>query len=75
VTAKRLIVQADDFGMWHAVNLGIVETFQSGIVTQMSAMAPCPWISEAPPSRGSSKYRLVRTARSPVNGTTCAGDP
>ena len=47
MTLKRLIVQADDFGMCHAVNQGIAECFQNGIVTQTSAMAPCPWISEA----------------------------
>lgn len=47
MTTTRLIVQADDFGMCHAVNQGIAECFQSGIVTQTSVMAPCPWISEA----------------------------
>jgi hypothetical protein len=44
---KRLIVQGDDFGMCHAVNQGIAQSFRSGILTQASAMAPCPWISEA----------------------------
>lgn len=33
--------------MCHAVNLGIAESFRDGILTQASAMAPCPWISEA----------------------------
>ena len=47
MAAKRLIVQADDFGMCHAVNQGIAQSFQSGILTQASAMAPCPWIPEA----------------------------
>jgi hypothetical protein len=47
VAAKRLIVQADDFGMCHAVNQGIAQSFRSGILTQASAMAPCPWIPEA----------------------------
>jgi len=47
VTRKQLIVQADDFGMCHAVNLGIAASFTDGIVTQTSAMAPCPWIAEA----------------------------
>lgn len=47
MTAKRLVVQADDFGMCHAVNLGIAESFRSGILTQTSTMAPCSWISEA----------------------------
>ena len=47
MAATQLIIQADDFGMCHAVNQGIAQSFQSGIVTQTSAMSPCPWISEA----------------------------
>lgn len=43
----RLVVQADDFGMCHAVNEGIVAAFNDGIVTQASVMAACPWFSEA----------------------------
>lgn len=43
----RLIVQADDFGMCHAVNEGIVRAFSQGIVTQSAIMAPCPWFDEA----------------------------
>lgn len=43
----RLIVQADDFGMCHAVNEGVVEAFENGILTQASVMAPCPWFGEA----------------------------
>jgi len=27
--------------------VGIAQAFRSGIITQTSAMAPCPWISEA----------------------------
>jgi chitin disaccharide deacetylase len=43
----RLIVQGDDFGMCHAVNVGTMQGFQDGILTQASAMAPCPWFAEA----------------------------
>ncbi len=43
----QLIVQADDFGMCHAVNEGIVRSFVDGIVTQAAMMAPCPWFEEA----------------------------
>lgn len=43
----RLIVRADDFGMCHAVNEGIVRAFTEGIVTQSSVMVPCPWFTEA----------------------------
>ncbi|MFF0342270.1 carbohydrate deacetylase [Kribbella sp. NPDC004875] len=43
----RLVVQGDDFGMCHAVNVGTVEAFRHGIVTQASTMAACPWFTEA----------------------------
>lgn len=43
----NLIVQADDLGMCHAVNEGIVRAFTEGIVTQAAIMAPCPWFDEA----------------------------
>ena len=43
----KLIVRADDFGMCHAVNEGIVKAFTQGIVTQASVMVPCPWFTEA----------------------------
>ena len=43
----RLIVQADDFGMCHAVNEGVVEAFLDGILTQATMMVPCPWFAEA----------------------------
>lgn len=54
----RLVVNADDFGVCHAVNEGIVKTFREGIVTQSSIMAPTPWFSEA--------AALARTFRIPV---------
>jgi predicted glycoside hydrolase/deacetylase ChbG (UPF0249 family) len=44
---KRLIINADDFGMSHAINLGIVESMRRGVVTQTSIMVPCPWFEEA----------------------------
>lgn len=47
MSAKRLIIQGDDFGMCHAVNEGIRQAFTEGVLTQASAMAPCPWIDEA----------------------------
>lgn len=43
----RLVVQADDFGMCHAVNEGIVTSFTEGIVTQSTVMMPTPWVAEA----------------------------
>ena len=46
-TAIRLVVQGDDFGMCHAVNVGIARAFREGILTQAAVMAPCPWFFEA----------------------------
>jgi predicted glycoside hydrolase/deacetylase ChbG (UPF0249 family) len=43
----RLIVQGDDFGMCHAVNVGTMQAFREGILTQASTMAACPWFTEA----------------------------
>lgn len=43
----RLIVQGDDFGMCHAVDVGTMRAFHDGILTQTSTMAACPWFTEA----------------------------
>ena len=40
--ARLLIVNADDFGMCHAVNDAIVGTLKAGIVRSTSLMVPCP---------------------------------
>src|SRR5215207_1064405 len=45
--ARLLIVNADDFGMCHAINQGIYKSLQEGIVTSTSLMVPCPWASHA----------------------------
>lgn len=47
MSATRLVIQADDFGMCHAVNEGIERAFLEGVLTQTTAMPPCPWIDEA----------------------------
>jgi hypothetical protein len=47
VAEVRLIVQGDDFGMCHAVNVGTMQAFREGILTQTSTMAACPWFTEA----------------------------
>lgn len=44
---KRLLVTADDFGMCHAVNAGIVRAMREGIVASSNFLVPCPWFSEA----------------------------
>jgi hypothetical protein len=53
-----LAIRGDDFGMAHAVNLGIVEAFVNGVLTQTTAMAPTGWIREA--------ARLAQVHRIPV---------
>ncbi len=45
--ARLLIVNADDFGMCHSINVATVEAMRSGIVTTTSLMACCPWAWEA----------------------------
>jgi predicted glycoside hydrolase/deacetylase ChbG (UPF0249 family) len=40
--ARLLIVNADDFGMCHAVNEAICRALQHGIVRSTSVMLPCP---------------------------------
>jgi predicted glycoside hydrolase/deacetylase ChbG (UPF0249 family) len=42
----RLAVRGDDLGMAHAVNEGIAAAWTSGILTQVTVMAPCPWFAE-----------------------------
>jgi len=41
--ARLLLVNADDFGMCHAVTAAIIRTLQDGIITSCSIMVPCPW--------------------------------
>jgi len=45
--ARLLIVNADDFGMCHSINVATVEAMRSGLVTTTSLMACCPWAWEA----------------------------
>jgi predicted glycoside hydrolase/deacetylase ChbG (UPF0249 family) len=45
--ARLLIVNADDFGMCHAINEAILRTLKDGAVTSTSLMAPCPWAPHA----------------------------
>jgi len=45
--ARLLIVNADDFGMCHAVNEAVFGVLQAGIVRSTTLMVPCPWARQA----------------------------
>ena len=45
--ARLLLINADDFGMCHAINVATVDAMRQGIVTTTSLMACCPWAWEA----------------------------
>ena len=45
--ARLLIINADDFGMCHAVNEAIVGTLKAGIVRSTTLMVPAPGLLHA----------------------------
>ncbi|MEN8653689.1 polysaccharide deacetylase family protein [Streptomyces sp. 21So2-11] len=45
--ARVLIVNLDDLGIYHAVNVAIIESIEQGIGSSCSLMAPCPWAPHA----------------------------
>ena len=44
---RLLILNADDFGMCHAINRGIIEVLGAGIIRSTSLMVCTPWANEA----------------------------
>ncbi len=45
--ASLLIINADDFGMCHAINEAIFRTLTDGVVRSTTLMVPCPWALHA----------------------------
>lgn len=45
--ARLLIINADDFGMCHAINEAIFRTLKDGVVHSTTLMVPCPWAMHA----------------------------
>lgn len=45
--ARLLIINADDFGMCHAINDAILRSLTDGVVCSTTLMAPCPWARHA----------------------------
>jgi hypothetical protein len=45
--ARVLIVNADDFGMYDAVNAAVIRSIEDGIASSCSLMAPCPAAPDA----------------------------
>src|ERR687892_2165907 len=45
--ARLLLVNGDDFGMYHAINEAVIRAVAGGIVQSTSLMIPCPGAAEA----------------------------
>ncbi len=45
--ARLLIINADDFGMCHAINEAIFRALKKGVLGSTSLMVPCPWALHA----------------------------
>ncbi len=45
--ARVLIVNADDLGMYHAINAAVIDSIENGIASSCSLMVPCPWAVHA----------------------------
>jgi hypothetical protein len=46
--ARVLIINLDDFWMYHAINAAVVHSIEEGIASSCSLMVPCPWALDHP---------------------------
>ena len=44
---RLLLLNADDFGMCHAINRGIIDVLEADIIRSTSLMVCTPWANEA----------------------------
>ena len=45
--ARLLIINADDFGMCHAINEAVFQALKKGVLRSTTLMVPCPWALHA----------------------------
>ena len=45
--ARVVIINSDDFGMYHAINAAVLQSIAEGISSSCSLMVPCPWALHA----------------------------
>src|SRR5688572_18876509 len=45
--ARLLIINADDFGMCHAINETVIRALEKGVLRSTTLMVPCPWALHA----------------------------
>lgn len=62
---KKLLMTTDDFGMCHAVNVGVVQAMTEGLAASSNFLAPAPWFHEA--------VALAKEHKLPIGVHLCLG--